>query len=158
MKKVLFFAYGSLRRGFFNYDRFLKGSDHRLIGTGKTVKHFCLRTEPGSWLPVATKEELTPLVGDLYEIDTDTLRLLDRVEQHPTWYRREEVEVVVGDTTYTAWLYFIAASPNAVKRGCVLVKSGDLYDSPKAEQILNAYGRRLKKTMAACSTAGEAKD
>ena len=52
-------------------------------------------------------------------MDNITLKIIDRLEGHPEWYRREEVKVVTGKgETVTAWLYFYPE-----KRG-KLVKTG----------------------------------
>lgn len=47
--------------------------------------------------------------GELYEVDDNVLANLDTLEDHPTFYVREEkqVENVANNTTITAWIYFI---------------------------------------------------
>jgi len=57
--------------------------------------------------------------GELYDIDAVTLKQLDRLEGHPDWYCREQVEIISAtNQTITAWLYF-----NPVPNG-KLIRSG----------------------------------
>lgn len=135
---VLMFFYGSLRRGFFNYDRFLKTYEHKWLGVGQTVEKFSLKVPPGHWLPKVSKDPATQIFGDLVEVGPETLKVLDRVERHPDWYCREEVEVEMDGKRYKAWLYF-TVQPDTEG---VLVESGDYYTVKNAHEILNTYGRK----------------
>jgi len=100
------FVYGTLKRGFGNH-HFLMGS--RFIGTGHTVEKFAMHTEGG--IPfVVENEPVSYIYGELYSVDNSVLDNLDRLEGHPTWYRRQEIEIHLdGGTnpTVKAWMYFI---------------------------------------------------
>lgn len=73
-----------------------------------------------SGIPYVFKgESVSQIFGELYRVDELTLTIVDRLEGHPEWYRREEVRVVTEEgSNVTAWLYFYPE-----KRG-KLVKTG----------------------------------
>lgn len=60
----------------------------------------------------------------MYEVDDETLRILDQIEGHPDWYRRKQVYVfcVNKRKVYTAWVYFFHC-PQGEK-----IPSGDYFD------------------------------
>jgi|TARA_R100000081_G_C4798895_1_gene162799 gamma-glutamylcyclotransferase (GGCT)/AIG2-like uncharacterized protein YtfP len=43
---------------------------------------------------------------EVYQVSNDTLSMLDRLERHPDWYERKEIEIHAGGRVYTCWLYF----------------------------------------------------
>ena len=110
----LLFTYGTLKKGYFN-NRLLSGAE--FLGTGKTVEKYAMYE---SGIPFVIKGEVVShIYGELYRIDTQTLKIIDRLEGHPDWYRREEVGVVTEEgEVVSAWLYFYPE-----KRG-ELLKSG----------------------------------
>ena len=102
MKMHTLFAYGTLKRNFSNH-YLLKNSQY--LGTGHTKCQYALYS---SCIPYVIKnEQVSHIHGELYEVDTTTLKQLDKLEGHPGWYFREEVEIVTeANQTVTAWLYF----------------------------------------------------
>jgi len=96
------FVYGTLKRNFHNH-HFLKSSQY--IGTGYTKNQYAMYT---NGIPFVIKgDPVSYIHGELYAVDAVTLKLLDRLEGHPDWYCREQVEIVsVENQTITAWLYF----------------------------------------------------
>lgn len=108
------FVYGTLKRGFSN-NHLLNQAE--FLGAAKTLGKYSLWV---SGIPYVFKGEAVSYIhGELYHVDNLTLKIIDRLEGHPEWYRREEVKVVTekGETV-TAWLYFYPE-----KRG-KLVKAG----------------------------------
>ena len=88
MTTHLCFVYGSLLRG---------EANHRLLQRARFVR--AARTSPvftmvdlGAF-PGILAGGTTAIAGEVYEVDEDTLRALDRLEGHPTFYRRHEVEL-----------------------------------------------------------------
>lgn len=110
----LLFTYGTLQKGFSNH-YLIKGAEY--LGSGKTLEKYSLYE---SGIPYVFKgEEVSQIHGELYRVDNHTLKIIDRLEGHPDWYRREEVAVLTENgVTVTAWLYFYPE-----KRG-ELIKSG----------------------------------
>lgn len=116
-KKTLVFVYGSLMRGLFN-SKLLDGS--KLLGKHETdpkFKMFNLGMFPG-----VTGGGDTPIKGEVYEVDSETLNSLDILEGHPTFYKRTKC-------VQTAWgkaSMYILASDMAVD--CERVPSGNWHD------------------------------
>ena len=108
------FTYGTLKRGFSN-NHLLDGAEY--VGTAKTLEKYSLLE---SGIPFVFKgESVSHIYGELYQVNDQTLKVIDRLEGHPEWYQREEVGVLTEDgVTVTAWLYFYPE-----KRG-KLVKTG----------------------------------
>jgi gamma-glutamylaminecyclotransferase len=101
----LVFVYGTLKKGFSNH-RLLAGSEY--LGTAQTVEKYAMYS---TGTPIVLKEEaVSPIHGELYRVNEETLVALDSLEGHPDWYRREEINIYVdgeqGRYQETAWLYF----------------------------------------------------
>lgn len=115
------FVYGTLRRGYWNHHYI---AHCRFIGKGLTKEKYAMFC---TGIPFVCREPKTSrIVGELYEVDEETLKRVDSLEGHPHWYVREPVRVEVEGITYTAWMYFCSES-----RG-MLVQSGDYEDCRKA--------------------------
>lgn len=100
--KHLIFVYGTLRSGHSNH-HLLK--DANSYGAGTTVGQYSMYLISG-YPYVTSFEPRYQIIGELYEIDSDTLSVLDKMEGHPRHYERREVLVISGGTQYTAWMYF----------------------------------------------------
>lgn len=77
------FVYGTLKTGESNH-HFLAGRKAMFAEVDGIVLHAC----PG--YPFAGYGSGTAR-GEVYEVDDATLELLDRLEEHPHWYKRELV-------------------------------------------------------------------
>ena len=111
----LVFVYGTLKEGFHNH-YVLSGAEY--LGTGKTVHKYALYVDG---IPFVLKGEAESTIsGEVYSVDSETLAKLDRLERHPEWYCREQVDVVIdGDSTEKCWLYFFPVAQGS------LVESGN---------------------------------
>ena len=102
----LVFVYGTLKQGFSNH-YYLSGS--KFLGTGRTKEKYAMYV---SGIPfVIMSEPISPIQGELYQVDDITLAKLDSLEGHPGWYRREKVDVCLyddcsQDNVRQAWIYF----------------------------------------------------
>ncbi len=101
------FVYGTLRKGMGNH-RLLEGSG--FIGMGETVEQYGMYVLPGRIPYVKRRSGMKAvIVGEVYEVDEDTLRRIDRLEGHPDFYRRRLVPVMLNtEEKIRAWLYFLA--------------------------------------------------
>lgn len=60
------------------------------------------RSEPGfqlrhlGWCPAMVRSGQGSVFGELYEIDQEILKELDRLEKHPDWYKREVIRLEGG--------------------------------------------------------------
>ena len=100
----LVFVYGTLKRGFSN-NRYLAGS--KFLGTARTKEKFALYSDGLPFLIMT--ESISEIHGELYQVDDLTLQILDDLEGHPDWYRREQVEICLDDGNHSvmkAWVYF----------------------------------------------------
>ncbi len=102
---ILVFVYGTLKRGG-RYHYLLENEKVRFRGKAVTREKFIMYERDG--IPyVSRKRSLSRIKGEVYEVDKKTLFRLDSLEEHPHWYRREEVEVEFYDGNSTrAFLYF----------------------------------------------------
>lgn len=101
-RNELVFVYGTLKTGFYN-NYLLDDAD--LIAYGETEQKYMM-TESG--IPFVTKQaEISTIKGEVYSLSPIDLSNLDVLESHPTWYKREQVNVVDEDgVVYLCWLYF----------------------------------------------------
>jgi gamma-glutamylcyclotransferase (GGCT)/AIG2-like uncharacterized protein YtfP len=115
MHKV--FVYGTLRK---QGSRSPALVDSTLIGIGTTKGELYVDR-----YPVLTPGD-NDVVGELYEVDDDTLGYLDSIEGVPTFYQRDEIEVTVDGKTHTAYAYRREPTPDAER-----VPSGDVAQHPQ---------------------------
>lgn len=99
------FVYGTLKRGFHNHD-FLDTA--RFLGEDSVSGELYRDGR----LPLMIKGEGT-VHGELFEVQEERMALLDRLEGHPTWYRREPVVTHSGKQ---AEAYFFQTLPLGVTR------------------------------------------
>ena len=80
------FVYGSLKKDYWN---------HRYLGDSKFVTKLNLMGYKlyTDGIPYMVKTAIPEdrVAGEIYEVDDDTLGLLDDLEGHPNWYKREIV-------------------------------------------------------------------
>ena len=102
LRLVPVFVYGTLRRGFRNH-ALLDSSES--LGSGRTRERYALYV---SRIPFLAREPAhTRVAGEVYLVTPTILAALDRLEGHPDWYRREQIEVELDDaTTRRCWTYF----------------------------------------------------
>lgn len=99
-------VYGTLKRGFGNH-RLLAVDGAEFVDTGKTAERYPLLV---NGLPYLHK---VPGVGhnvrvEVYSVDDPTMATLDRLEGHPNFYCREQIDIITDSgETIQAWIYFI---------------------------------------------------
>lgn len=105
----LLFVYGTLKRGYGNYLRFLK--EARFLGEAVSVDMDYVMTGADASFPMlysARKHASSGLAfGEVFEVTNEQLQNCDRLEHHPNWYRREQRKFVVGNKVVTAWVYIM---------------------------------------------------
>ena len=103
IKDNLVAVYGTLKKGNSNYYHYLR--NETFIGKGTTTMKYPMIV-PG--LPyVIDKPGKGHLIDiDLFAVSDTKLQELDRLEGHPTHYKRREITVLVKGRVYKAWLYF----------------------------------------------------
>lgn len=114
--KHLIFVYGTLMAGCGNH-RLLDGAT--LIGDVRTTPDFTMLHLGG--FPGVVREGTTSIIGELYEVDDpDMLNRLDRLEGHPTFYRREEITIDDGRKVEV----YLLPSEWLKDRRCKVIASG----------------------------------
>lgn len=111
------FVYGTLRNDGWNHG-YLHGST--FLKKGETKDKYAMYS---SSIPfVANTDAVSTIKGEVYQVNKLCLNLLDRLENHPSWYCREKTLIVAEDgTEIEAWLYFNNSAPPGSK----LVEDGD---------------------------------
>jgi gamma-glutamylcyclotransferase (GGCT)/AIG2-like uncharacterized protein YtfP len=100
------FVYGTLRHGFCNHHS-LRGAIR--LGPARTRDGHAMYLSGG--IPYLVRDEPgPPIIGELYRVNADILAGLDRLEEHPHVYRREQAPVILADgQPAEAWIYFALA-------------------------------------------------
>jgi gamma-glutamylaminecyclotransferase len=111
------FVYGTLRKGFSNH-RLLNHSGATFVSDAKTIDKYRLTADG---IPFVFKQfSDIEITGEVYDVDSNVLSSLDRLEGHPFSYKREIVPTTAGD----AWIYFVNSSECFGKK----ISSGDFND------------------------------
>ena len=97
MKKYLVSCYGSLRRGMGNHQYYLSDSEYK--GTFSTEPEYTLHSL--QWYPGLKLNGNTSVVMEVYEVNEDTLKNLNRLEgycpgEKSTFYDRIEIDTPWG--------------------------------------------------------------
>lgn len=96
------FVYGTLMKGLRNH---IYIKNQRLIGKAFLTGYEMYNIR---WFPGIVKSESVsqPIIGELYEIDTNCLAVLDRLEGEGHLYKRVEEKVTTEDgQVHTAYVY-----------------------------------------------------
>ena len=84
------FVYGTLKKGQHNHDAYLSSS--RFIGKATTSKDFLMFGGGFPLVRLPNKEDnhwfAGKVKGEVYEVNPDELKRLDRLEGHPHFYKR----------------------------------------------------------------------
>lgn len=102
------FVYGSLKSGFYNHGLLQSA---KLVTTTTTKDHHYRMISLGAFPAVVNSGE-NAISGELYEVNTYTLMLLDMLEGNGVFYERTEVELESG---HKAWLYFLVVDLEPAK-------------------------------------------
>lgn len=101
-------VYGTLKKGYGN--NYLL-SNQKYLGRGKTLSKYPLNTKG---LPYLYNEKGVGhnVVVDVYQVSDANLKQLDRLEQHPHWYRRELTNIrLTKKVVVKCWVYFMIQNP-----------------------------------------------
>ncbi len=131
------FTYGTLMKNFEGYDKFMRHC--RFIGKGY-INGFLYHTFSGYPAVIPDEENGEKVFGELYEVDTDTMKEIRRYEgvnSFLTCYEERTVNVTFDGKKAGARAFTVTASREfLVKLTSRLVKYGDW------RHFLNNSGRR----------------
>lgn len=96
----LIFVYGTLKTNQPNH-YWLRNREHgfsRLVASGKTQERYPLLIGTRYNIPFMLNE---PGVGDeihgeIYEVDEAMLAQIDKLEDHPNYYLRQQIQIITG--------------------------------------------------------------
>ncbi|MCA1742937.1 MAG: gamma-glutamylcyclotransferase [Desulfovibrionales bacterium] len=117
--KYYVFVYGTLRQGCSNH-HLLK--DVRNLGKARTMEKYALYIDDFPYLYKG--QSWCRIRGEVYEVGKEDFKRLDVLENHPFWYQREKISVLLDNgTIMEVWVYFFP------KVKGTLVSSGDYVKS-----------------------------
>jgi gamma-glutamylaminecyclotransferase len=97
-------VYGTLKRGYNNYNNYLRRSVY--LGSGNTQDKYPLIIEGLPYM-VNQKGLGHNVEVDVFKVGDEVLKNLDTLEGHPRWYRREEIPVkLASGKVLKCWTYF----------------------------------------------------
>lgn len=117
-------VYGTLKKGHGNHDWYM--SDSKFVGKGKTKDLYPLLIQGLPYL-IDKKGFGHNVNVEVYRVSDDVLASLDRLEGHPSWYKRKRVPILVGESTINCWVYFNGS------------------DLPKNAQLFKSYTKSTKE-------------
>lgn len=136
-KQYNVFVYGSLLPDLHNHWRISKAD---FLGYHKTQPNFDMFSL--GQFPAVCDGGHSTIFGALYRVNRATRDELDLLEQHPIWYRREQVEILANRPTL-AWIYLMSRDEPEIKASWVKsVPSGDWFTYFTARQA-KAAGHHL---------------
>jgi len=111
------FIHGNMRSGGKD-NKFISGAV--LLGRAETESDFALVLIKG--VPYVTKRPVSKIKGEVYSIDDDLLKLVDKLNKHTRVTKRELVNTKLENGQKTeAWVYFYTEPLS----NSVLVESGE---------------------------------
>lgn len=101
----LVFVYGTLKRGFPNYDEWMK--PFKYIADGKTCNEYRLIAGGPYFSLILMEGEGHPIIGEIYEVDEAGLAQLDQIESvgKPLGYKRLIIDATISGQMVKAWIY-----------------------------------------------------
>ncbi len=103
LEDTMIAVYGTLKKGLSNYWNYLNNST--FIGKGKTAHKYPLLI---SGLPYLIEENGLGhhVEVEIFTVTGTVLASLDRLEGHPTWYKRKQVMIDTKQGQQLCWVYF----------------------------------------------------
>lgn len=95
-------VYGTLKKGYHN-NRLLAGQEFvREVKTKPKYRLYSLGSFPAMVIDDKNGEVCE---GELWRADDNSVAAMDRLEGHPNWYRRQEIEVEGTDEPVQGYIY-----------------------------------------------------
>ncbi|SMC09105.1 gamma-glutamylcyclotransferase family protein [Nitratiruptor tergarcus] len=101
------FVYGTLKKGLCNHFYLHEAT---FLGEAITLQAYPL-IAPKRWYPYLIDKpgKGKRIRGELYALNLATLKQIDRLEEHPRYYKRKVIEILVNGKRQEAFTYFFAS-------------------------------------------------
>ena len=96
------FVYGTLRQGGLHWQTYLAPS----VGAAAATQAAFTMRSLGRF-PVVEAVGNTSITGEVFVVSDETLAAIDRLEGHPDWYERVEIDVMCCSQARQAWIYLM---------------------------------------------------
>lgn len=96
-------VYGTLKKGYSNYNHYLTSS--KFVGKGETKEKYPLVISGLPYL-IEEKGKGHNVEVDVFKVSSGVMGQLDRLEGHPNWYRRKQIDINVKGKVLKCWIYF----------------------------------------------------
>ena len=97
-------VYGTLKKDYSNYYSYLTNSKY--IGKGETKDKYPLVISGLPYL-IESKGQGHHVEVDVFKVSSSKLIDLDRLEGHPNWYRRKQIDIkLIDGKVLSCWIYF----------------------------------------------------
>jgi len=103
LEDTLVAVYGTLKKGYSNYNHYLTSSKY--VGSGETKDKYPLVISGLPYL-IEKKGVGHNVEVDVFKVSSSVLSALDRLEGHPNWYRRKQIDIQMKGKVLTCWIYF----------------------------------------------------
>ena len=125
MNKHLVFVYGTLRSGS-PQSMSVRFPNSKFIAVAKVNGSLY---DLGAYPGLLVNESKSPVTGEVYEVDDETLNRLDDFESSSDYWRKQ-IEISLGNHTSMCWTY----EPNPESYSLdTLIKSGDWIEFTKTK-------------------------
>jgi gamma-glutamylaminecyclotransferase len=111
--RPLLFVYGTLKRGRHNHG-LMEELEAEFVTRARTVESFPLVVQGLPYL-LDAEGRGQRVGGEIYRMDSEGWRYVDRLEGHPHFYCRRLIRVEGEDgASYEAWCYFVTDPPESL--------------------------------------------
>ena len=93
--KFRVFVYGTLKKGLWNYERFLKGSGSEYFGEAVSVDRF--KMIDVGFPVIKADEEGEQVAGEIFTVDDEVLAQLDQLEREGRSYHRRMMDFTLAN-------------------------------------------------------------
>jgi len=112
---MIVFVYGSLKREK-KLHFYLKNA--KFLGEAFTCEKYPLILSKSGWYPylIDKKGRGHFIKGEVYKITPRLLKILDRVEEVPFYYKRKKICIKLNGKTFSAFAYFAVKNYKFIKK------------------------------------------
>lgn len=112
-EKNMLFVYGTLMNNYKNNYILTNSNKSIFKGCTKTMDKYSMFVmgnadgyNNGKGVPFVNKSISTShIYGEVWEINNDTLIEIDKLEGHPGWYTRENIDVIIDNNIINVYIY-----------------------------------------------------